>query len=62
MAGNASPQRVGLIRIRDHCTFSWHANDSGGRRQVHVEPTHCRECVTELEKLGYDVSGRQPNQ
>jgi hypothetical protein len=62
MAGDPTPLRVGLIRIRDHCIFSWREGDPGNRRHVQVEPTHCRECLTEIGKLGYDLSRRDEPQ
>ena len=46
---------VGLIRLREHCAFTWEEPVTGGRRIALVRSTHCRECVTELLKLGYIV-------
>jgi hypothetical protein len=47
---------VGLIRLRDHCTFTWRKQQDGGPRTVDVRANHCRECVAELVKLGYGIS------
>jgi hypothetical protein len=47
---------VGLIRLRDHCTFTWRKQEDGGPRTVDVRTNHCSECVAELEKLGYTVN------
>lgn len=45
---------VGLIRIREHCTFSWQEPEGGGRRTVVVRSNHhCAGCVAELRELGY---------
>lgn len=44
---------VGLIRVRQHCTFRWEEPEGGGRRTVEVRATHCPECVDELRELGY---------
>jgi hypothetical protein len=46
---------VGLLRLRDHCTFSWQEQQGGGRRTAEVRPTHCDACVAELRQRGYDV-------
>jgi hypothetical protein len=43
-----------LIRIREHCTFSWQEPEGGGRRTVVVRSNHhCAGCVAELRELGY---------
>jgi len=44
---------VGLIRLREHCTFTWHELEGSGRRSADVRATHCAECVAELQDLGY---------
>jgi hypothetical protein len=44
---------VGLIRLREHCIFTWRETERGGRRSVEVRATHCAECVGELQALGY---------
>lgn len=46
---------VGLTRPRDHCTFTWRKHECGGPRTADVQPNHCRECVAELVKLGYQI-------
>jgi hypothetical protein len=46
---------VGLIRLRDHCAFTWEEPERGGRRTARVMPTHCAACVQELVNLGYRV-------
>jgi hypothetical protein len=54
---------LGVVRVRDHCTFTWQECEGGGRRSAEVRATHCAECVAELRELGYrlvyeDRSGR----
>lgn len=44
---------VGLIRLREHCTFTWQEPVGGKRRSAEVRATHCAECVAELRELGY---------
>lgn len=44
---------VGLIRINQHCTFSWEQPQEGGSRSAEVGSTHCAACVEELRRLGY---------
>lgn len=44
---------VGLIRLREHCTFAWQEPEGGGRRTAEVRATHCPDCVAELRTLGY---------
>jgi hypothetical protein len=43
---------IGLIRIRDHCLFTWRERDFGrGARVIEFTPEHCEECIAELRKL-----------
>ena len=44
---------VGLLRPRQHCTFTWREPEGGGPRSAEVRETHCAECVAELRALGY---------
>jgi hypothetical protein len=44
---------VGLIRVREHCTFTWEEPEGGGRRSAQVRETHCSECVATLRELEY---------
>jgi len=53
MAEPTKPRRVGLIRVRNHCTFSWQEDEAGGLRSIAVQANHCSECVVELRKQGY---------
>jgi hypothetical protein len=46
---------VGLLRLREHCTFTWREPQAGGRRSAEVRSTHCEACVAELRRLGYDI-------
>ncbi len=48
---------VGLVRIRDHCVFTWERPQSGDRRIARVGPTHCQACIDELLRLGYPILG-----
>ena len=45
--------RVGLIRVREHCTFTWEEPQAGGQRSAEVRTTHCAECAAVLRGLGY---------
>jgi hypothetical protein len=45
--------RVGLIRMRDHCTFTWRQHEGSDLRSVEVRATHCSECVAALETSGF---------
>lgn len=54
---------VGLLRIPEHCTFTWQEPEGGGQRSVEIVRTHCAECVAEIRKLGYRLvyeSGMDP--
>lgn len=50
------PVLVGLVRLRDHCTFTWAESERGGRRVATVYGTHCAQCVAELQERGYGVA------
>jgi hypothetical protein len=43
---------VGLVRPRDHCTFSWKQGEAGERRTALVSTTHCTECLAALREQG----------
>jgi len=44
---------TGLIRLRDHCTFTWEQAEGDPQRTAIVRETHCPRCVTALGELGY---------
>ena len=43
---------VGLVTVREHCTFTWRRSESGGARSVEIRPDHCPQCVAELGRRG----------
>jgi hypothetical protein len=53
-SGDARAMRVGLLRPRSHCLFSWYEPE-GGPRAVKVRPTHCEACIAQLRELGYQL-------
>jgi hypothetical protein len=63
MSSGLLPPRtiVGLIRINNHCLFTWRAMDThgtaGGDAPRFVEATaeHCRACVDEVVRRGFSV-------
>ncbi len=46
---------VGLLRVREHCTFTWRGPVEGGQRTVEVFPEHCAECIAEVRRRGFDL-------
>ena len=44
---------TGLIRLRDHCTFTWEQPEGDPQRTAIVRETHCDRCVAALRDLGY---------
>jgi hypothetical protein len=46
---------VGLVRVRDHCVFTWRAPAIDAAKKVEIEPGHCGDCIAELRNLGYVV-------
>jgi hypothetical protein len=44
---------IGLIRLREHCAFTWQEPEAGGTRIARIRSTHCADCISELGKLGY---------
>ena len=41
----------GLIKIRDHCLFTWEASaDLPDRKRIVVMPEHCTPCIAELKR------------
>jgi hypothetical protein len=51
---------VGLVRVRDHCTFRWSVRGSTEVRTAEVDVSHCSECIEELESRGYVLRPAQP--
>jgi hypothetical protein len=45
--------RVGLIRMRDHCTFTWSEGEGSDVRSVEVRSNHCSEWVAALRGMGF---------
>jgi hypothetical protein len=50
---------VGLIRLREHCAFSWQEPERGGQRVARVTSTHCAECTAEIKALGYVLESEE---
>jgi hypothetical protein len=42
---------VGLIRVRDHCTFTWRGPED--ERTVEIEAHHCADCIADVRTRGY---------
>jgi hypothetical protein len=53
--------RVGLVRVRSHCTFTWRRAAGGDEKNVEVLPDHCVECVLEVRRRGYKVIYKRPD-
>ena len=47
---------LGVLRVGEHCEFTWHQDEGDTRRIVRVDGSHCRDCVQKLEAmLGIDL-------
>lgn len=46
---------VGLLRVSDHCIFTWRRREGSDRRAVVVQDHHCTSCVAEAVRRGFDV-------
>lgn len=46
---------VGLMRVREHCTFTWRKPETGGVRAVEVLADHCLQCIAELRRGGFEL-------
>ena len=44
---------TGLVRLRDHCTFTWEQREGEPLRTAIVRENHCEACVTAVRELGY---------
>jgi hypothetical protein len=44
---------VGLIRVREHCTFNWQRLDGADVRSVIVQDHHCLQCLAEARRRGF---------
>jgi hypothetical protein len=44
---------TGLVRPREHCTFTWEQPEGDPRRTAIVRENHCAQCVDALRERGY---------
>ena len=45
-------ESIGLIKIRDHCLFTWREREFGrGPRRIEITSAHCEACIRELRGL-----------
>jgi hypothetical protein len=44
---------VGLVRARDHCTFTWSKAEGSETRKIEVRPDHCLQCLAEIRRRGF---------
>jgi hypothetical protein len=66
MADRKPAQLVGLIRVNEHCLFTWRGippEDYHGEGQaprfVDVTAEHCKRCIAEVvENLGFAINGQ----
>ncbi len=57
-----SDDLVGLIRVRQHCTFTWRRNLRHDQRSVDVFANHCADCVDEVRRRGYSLVFTDPEE
>lgn len=46
---------VGLVRIREHCTFNWRQPE-GAVQTILVLPHHCEDCLREARRRGFRLA------
>ncbi len=47
---------IGLIRVRDHCLFTWREQEFNRRtRTIELTPEHCEECIQEIRNLSSEA-------
>jgi hypothetical protein len=51
---------VGLVRVRQHCTFTWRKAAHQDQRSVEVFGNHCADCVEEVRRRGYSLVFTDP--
>lgn len=63
MSGDRKPARVpvGLLRVREHCTFAWNTTPGADQRSVDVLPSHCEECIAEVRRRGFELVDKRPD-
>jgi hypothetical protein len=49
-------RRIGLIRIRNHCTFTWQKPADSDQGTVEARANHCPKCLAEVQRLGYQLA------
>jgi hypothetical protein len=54
--------RTGLLRPRDHCTFTWTQAEDAEIRTVEVRPDHCLQCIAELRRRGHRLISSDGNE
>jgi hypothetical protein len=54
MADSPGPiSLVGLVRLRDHCTFEWWRLDVSTVKNIEIREHHCLQCLAEARRRGY---------
>jgi len=46
---------VGLVRMREHCTFNWRQPE-GAVQTIEVLPHHCEDCLREARRRGFRLA------
>jgi hypothetical protein len=49
----AFPKLIGLLRLRDHCTFTWRGTEGRDERTIEIHSDHCLQCLAEARRRGY---------
>ena len=44
---------VGLVRVREHCTFAWRKVTPAAPASIEVRENHCPQCVADIRRRGY---------
>ena len=44
---------VGLVRVREHCTFAWRKVSPRTPASIEVRENHCPQCVADVRQRGY---------
>jgi hypothetical protein len=44
---------VGLVQMREHCTFAWRKATPAAVPSIEIDENHCPQCIAEVRQRGY---------
>lgn len=46
---------VGLVRLREHCAFTWRRSEGQVQSSLEIREHHCLQCIAEARRRDYKL-------